>query len=218
MELPFTRLEFLHVFADYNQRIWPLQLIAGALGFIALALLYSDNAWADRAIAAILAVLWTITGVGYHWLFFSAINPAAYLFGGLFVVAAVVFLIEGVIRNRIRFQLQRGFRGWSALLLLTYSLAIYPILGLVKTHPYPETPLFGVAPCPTTIFSLGLLLLASYPRPVLLALVPLVWAAIGGSAAILLEVPQDLGLPAAGLIWLIGWIHQGRTRGRATMA
>jgi len=208
MELPFSRSEFLQVFAEYNEGIWPLQLVSAALGVIALALLFADTSWADRAIAGILALFWTIMGVGYHWLFFSSINVAAYLFGGLFLAAASIFLVEGVVRNRIHFKRPRGWRGWLALLLFAYSLLVYPVLGLVATHPYPETPLFGVAPCPTAIFTLGLLMLASHPRPVLLASVPAVWAVTGGSAAFLLDVPQDLGLIFAGLAWLAAWVSQ----------
>ena len=86
-------------------------------------------------------------------------------------------------------------------------------MGLMATHPYPETPLFGVAPCPTTIFTLGLLLLASHPRPMLLAAVPILWAAIGGSAAVLINVPQDWGLLVAGLIWLAAWIRERTASG-----
>ena len=216
MALPFTRPEFLQVFADYNQAIWPLQVIAGALGFTALALLFSKTTRADRIIAGILAVLWAVTGIGYHWLFFSSISPAAYIFGAVFLTGAGLFLVEGTVRSRIRFRFARGIRGWTALLLLTYALIVYPALGLALTHPYPETPLFGVAPCPTVIFSLGLLLLAAYPRPLVLAAVPLLWAGIGGSAAFLLGVPQDLGLPAAALIWLAAWIHQRLAVRRST--
>lgn len=150
-------------------------------------------------------------GIGYHWAFFSSVNPAAYLFGGLFLVAALIFLVEGVARNRISFKTPKGVRGWLAVSLFAYSLVAYPILGLVKTHPYPETPLFGVAPCPTTIFTLGLLLLASHPRPLLLGIVPLLWSVIGGSAAFLLHVPQDLGLLVTALAWLAAWLCQRRS-------
>jgi hypothetical protein len=208
MELPFTRAQFLNVFAEYNQSIWPLQLFAAALGLLALALLFSRKRWADRGIAGVLALLWAFMGIGYHWSFFSSVNPAAYLFGGLFLVAASIFLVEGVVRNRIRFEIAKGVRGWLAFVLFAYALAVYPILGLAKTHPYPETPLFGVAPCPTTIFTLGLLLLAAHPRPLLLGAVPLIWSVIGASAALLLHVPQDLGLLVAGLGWIAAWIRQ----------
>lgn len=211
MNLPFSRLEFLQVFSDYNETIWPAQIFAAALGAVAIALLFSTRRWASRSIATILAIFWTIMGVAYHWLFFSEINTAAYMFGGLFLVAALVFLVEGTVRDRIRFEVSWGFRGWSALLLIAYSFAIYPILGLVATHPYPETPLFGLAPCPTTIFTLALLVTASHPRPFLLAVVPLLWAGIGGSAAVLLDVPQDWGLLVAGLIWFAVWISRRKT-------
>lgn len=65
--------------------------------------------------------------------------------------------------------------------------SLYPLIGLIVTHPYPETPSFGVAPCPTTIFTLGLLLLVRHPRPWLLAAVPLLWSVLGGSAAFILN-------------------------------
>lgn len=210
MKLPFSRVEFLQVFSDYNESIWPTQILAAALGAAAIVLLFSSRDWSSRLIATILAAFWTLMGVAYHWLFFTAINPAAYLFGGLFIVAALIFLVEGTVRNRVRFEMSRGFRGWAALLLIGYSFVVYPVLGLVATHPYPETPLFGVVPCPTTIFTFGLLLVASYPRPFLLAVVPILWAAIGGSAAFLLDVPQDWGLIVAALIWLAVWIRQRR--------
>jgi hypothetical protein len=208
MNLPFTRLEFLQVFSVYNESIWPVQIFAAVLGLVAVCLLFWSAEWADRSIATILSILWAITGIGYHWLFFAKINGAAYLFGGLFLAAALIFLVEGTLRNRIGFEAARGLRGWLGLMLVVYSIVVYPALGLAVTHPYPETPLFGVTPCPTTIFTLGLLLSATYPRPLLLIAVPLLWAAIGGSAAFLLDVPQDLVLPVAGLISLIMLIRQ----------
>ena len=88
-----------------------------------------------------------------------------------------------------------------------YNEAFWPLqlfyfaAGLFVTHPYPATPLFGVAPCPTTLFTIGLLILARYPRPVVIALVPLAWSVIGGSAAILLGVPEDWALFGALVAW-----------------
>ena len=211
MKLPFSRQEFLQVFADYNQSVWPFQVLAAGLGVMVLVFLFVEREWADRTIAGILAAFWAVMAVGYHWLFFSVINPAAYLFGGLFLVVAVVFLIEGVVRAHTHFRMQWNWRGWLAMALVGYSMVVYPVLGLVMTHPYPETPLFGVAPCPTTIFTLGLLLLASHPHPVLIAAVPLVWTAVGGSAAVLLSVPQDWGLFVAALVWVTARFGISRT-------
>jgi Family of unknown function (DUF6064) len=59
-----------------------------------------------------------------------------------------------------------------------------------------KIPTFGL-PCPTTIFTAGLLLLAA-PHSRTLAIVPIVWSVVGGSAAFLLGVSADYALPVAG--------------------
>ena len=210
MILPFSRSEFLQVFAAYNAAIWPMQFVAAGLGLLAIVLLFHRPKWADRAIAGVLFTLWLAMAIGYHWAYFSAINDAAPLFGALFALAALIFLMEGVVRGRMTFVITPGLRTWLGAVLVGYSFVVYPLVGLLATHPYPATPLFGVAPCPTTIFTLGLLMLVWYPRPWVLALIPLLWSVIGGSAAILLEVPQDFGLIAAAILWVVGSLVRQR--------
>jgi hypothetical protein len=60
--------------------------------------------------------------------------------------------------------------------------------------------MFGVAPCPTTIFTFGLLLMSAARISVYLLVVPLMWSFVGMSAAINLKIVADYGLIAAGLI------------------
>jgi hypothetical protein len=98
MGLPFSRTEFLQVFAAYNAVVWPLQFVAAGLGLLAVVLLFWRPSWANRATAAVLCALWWTMAIGYHWAFFSAVNNAAYAFGALFLVAGLVFLVEGVVR------------------------------------------------------------------------------------------------------------------------
>jgi hypothetical protein len=61
-------------------------------------------------------------------------------------------------------------------------------------------PAFGIAPCPLAIFTFGLLLLAAPRAPLHLLVIPLIWAAVGGSAAWLLDMPQDMALPIAAVL------------------
>jgi hypothetical protein len=49
--------------------------------------------------------------------------------------------------------------------LIAYAVVIYNALGYVLGHSWPNLPVFGVAPCPTTIFTFGMLLLATGPLP-----------------------------------------------------
>jgi len=82
---------------------------------------------------------------------------------------------------------------WS---LIAYSL-LYPAINAIEYLNLSRIPTFGV-PCPTTIFTAGVLMLATR-RSWRLAAVPVIWSAIGGSAAFLLRVHADLALPVAGV-------------------
>jgi hypothetical protein len=84
-------------------------------------------------------------------------------------------------------------------LLILYAIAIYPIVGHVSGHRYPAMPTFGT-PCPTTIFTLGLLIWTSQRPPWRAMFVPLLWTIVGSVAALQLAVPQDYGLAVAGLL------------------
>ncbi len=155
---------------------------------------------ASRAIALILCGFWLVMGLGYHGVFFTRINPLAYVFALLFVAQAGLFAVRGF-DGGLKFALTAGPRAWVGGLLIAYGLVAYPLVGLLVAHPYPATPLFGVAPCPTVIFTLGLLVLSNAGWT--LFVVPLLWSVIGGSAAVLLGVPQDYGLIAAGTLALL---------------
>jgi hypothetical protein len=77
-------------------------------------------------------------------------------------------------------------------------------------HRYPAAPTFGV-PCPTVILTIGLFLTARGKIPTLLAIVPVLWGFIGGSAAVLLAVPTDYVLLAAGLVLALAAMISLRT-------
>lgn len=198
--LPFTPDQFLAIFASYNNAIWPIQIGAYQLGGLAVALLFWRPQGADRVIAGILAAMWLWTGIAYHALFFSAINKAAYLFAALFVIQGGYLIYAGVYSRQIIFGFRSSPPGWLGLALVAYAAIIYPLIGMATGHHYPGMPVFGVTPCPVTIFTFGLLLSAAPPLSRRLLVIPFVWSLIGGSAAILLDVPQDWLLLASGFI------------------
>lgn len=199
MNIPFTIDQFMDVFARYNQAVWPAQVIANLLALLALFLLSKKTRQADRTINGILAGLWFWMGLVYHLGFFSPINKAAFGFGALFILQGFLFLISGVFKNKIsyRFRLD-AFSGLGGLFIL-YGLVIYPILGLYLGHRYPQAPTFGV-PCPTTIFTFGILLWADGKLPKYVLAIPLVWSIIGFTAALTLGILEDIGLLVAGLM------------------
>jgi hypothetical protein len=198
--LPFTVDQFFAVFAAYNDAIWPAQVIAYLLGAVALWAIFAMPRWTGRMVATVLAVLWVWNGLAYHLAFFAPINPAAYGFAALFILQGLLFFWHGAIAGRLRFVGRIGWRGALGIALIAYAAAIYSAVGYLLGHSWPGLPIFGVAPCPTTIFTFGVLLLASGPLPLWLIAIPILWAAIGATAAVLLDVPEDLGLLASGLL------------------
>jgi hypothetical protein len=219
MSLPFTVEQFLQVFERYNAALWPWQLAGylAALALVWLALMQSRHA--GRAAAAVLAAMWLVNGAGYHLSFFREINPAAIGFGAMFVVQAGLMAWQGVLHNRMQPAIGPDARTAVAFAAIAYALAGYPLLGYLLGHVYPAAPVFGVAPCPTTIFTLGVLLLARPAAPAWLFAIPIAWSAIGGSAAFALGVREDFGLAAAGLaagvLLILSSIHRKQNEAHA---
>jgi hypothetical protein len=204
MSLPFTLDQFLDVFRRYNFAVWPAQWILLALGVVAVALAIYDRGAARRWVSGILAALWLWMAVAYHWAFFASINRVA-------VVFAVAFAIQGALFVWIAFRWPAvSYRPPSTIatilgaILVAYALVVYPAIGYVVGHRYPATPTFGV-PCPTTIFTVALLVWASPGLPRRVLIVPLLWSLVGTSAALTLGMVEDFGLfvaAVAAVIWI----------------
>jgi hypothetical protein len=160
-----------------------------------------------RIVLAILAFLWGWMAVAFHFAQFSRISSGAWLFGFLFLLQAVLFVWLSLRGGRLEFKQSSRWQTAFGWLLVSYGLAIYPLLGGLLGHEYMRSPTFGV-PCPTTIFTFGLLCFAWQPVPRYILAIPIIWSAIGGSAAFLLGVPQDLGLLVAGAIGLVLLFHR----------
>ncbi|MFP4616142.1 MAG: DUF6064 family protein [Thiohalorhabdus sp.] len=210
--MPYTLEEFLGVYAAYNQALWPLSLLGGLLGLAVVVLYIARPPWADRGVAGILAVFWLVVGGVYHLTYFTTINPLAYAYAALFLVQGALLAWDGVWQGRWRLGPATGWRGWLAALLAGYALVLQPLASLVGPRDYADIPLAGVAPCPTTLLTLAMLLLTAGGPPWRLLAIPLAWTGIGGSAAVLLGVPQDYGLIVAGALVLTVALGPSRPR------
>jgi hypothetical protein len=195
--MPFTVEQFLAVFARYNEAIWPLQVVALGAGIALVVLVLRRGGASHRAVLPVLAAMWLVNGIGYHGLYFARINPLAIAFAAVFVVQAVLLAGAAVRNPGLRFGARRDRVAVAGLVLAVFAVAFYPLLGVLAGQRWPAVPAFGVAPCPTTIYTIGLLLMAPWERVKWLMVVPGLWAGIGGSAAILLRVPQDVALLAS---------------------
>jgi Family of unknown function (DUF6064) len=212
--LPFAPDQFLAVFSAYNLAVWPAQLVAYLLGLGMVWALLRATRRSNEIVGAGLGLMWVWTGVAYHAMFFAQINKAANAFAALFVVQGLLFAHAALVRSDLRFSRENGPRPWLGWALIVYSALIYPLIGVVG-HDYPAMPMFGITPCPVTLFSFGVLLLAQGPVPRRLLVIPFVWSLVGGSAAFLLAVPQDWPLLVSGLL-VVPWLWRRPAQARRT--
>lgn len=202
--MPFSVEQFFEVFAEYNLVVWPLQIVAILAGIVILWLLRSNTRLAAAIILGLLSAMWLANGIGYHWLFFASINPIARVFAVIFVLQALLLAFAAVTRSELRFRIGRQPAAVFGVACIAFAFLVYPLIGWLAGHRYPAMPMFGLAPCPTTIFTIGVLLLGQWREVRWLLVIPGIWAGIGGSASFLLGVPQDYALLAtlAGLLIL----------------
>ena len=197
--IPFTVDQFLNVFEQYNVAVWPAQVFLYTIGIVAICLTLSRQKDFSRGVSLILSLFWIWMGIVYHLWFFSTINKAAIGFAAFFVLQGILFFIVGVLKQQLTFRFSSNLYGIVGSVFLVYALIIYPVLGYWLGHRYPAAPTFGL-PCPTTIFTFGLLLWTNRRVPLYVLAIPLAWTFLGFWAAISLGMIEDLGLLMAGLL------------------
>ncbi len=198
-KIPFTTEQFLQVFEKYDRAIYPFQFALIIVAIATVFLAASRKPFANKLISCSLGFLWLWTGIVYHLIFFTAISPPAYVFGTLFIIQGLLFLYEGVVKNRLSFRFIQKFYGIFGAIFIAYSLVIYPLIGYALGRVFPTAQTFGV-PCPTTIFTFGLLLWTDKRFSLGLLIIPVLWSLVGTLAAFSFGIKEDFGLLVAGTI------------------
>lgn len=200
--LLFAPRTYYRLFELYNLDLWPLQLLALALGATLLVLWRRGGARAGRASAAILALCWLWVAWGYHWQRYASINLAAGYFALAFVGQALLLLWLGVLRGRLAPAPARRLQQRAGLILLLFALLVFPLLGPLLGRSWTQAEVFGMAPDPTALATLGVLLLAGGRPPWGLWPLPVAWCLVSGTTLWAMEAPDFALAPLAALLAL----------------
>jgi hypothetical protein len=211
MNVPFSVEDFLSVFEAYNLGVWPAQIVAMALAVVCLVLVIRRAPGSGSIIGLILSLLWLWMGIVYHILYFTTINKLAYLFGSLFILQGILFAHSALAQGGMKFRMRRSIPVVVGVAMIVYALLVYPILGTLAGHGYPKLPTFGL-PCPTTIFTFGILLLVDGRIPRRLLVIPLLWSCLGAFAALRFGIIEDAGLLLSGILTVFSiWLQDHRS-------
>ncbi len=183
--LMFSPRTYWRLVELYNHDVWPAQLAALAVGLWAIWLAASRRAGAGRVLAALLAAAWLWVGWAFHWQRYATINWAAPYFAMAFAIQAGLLLGLGSFhRNTYATPAGSLMRNLGWLLAVT-GVVFYPLAGLLAGRPWAQAEVFGIAPEPTALASLGLLLASGYPpsraRRCMLALIPTLSLLLGAA-------------------------------------
>lgn len=196
---PYTAEIYASMIAQYNAALWPAAAVALALGVSVLVLAIHPQPGGGRAIGGLLAVAWAVTGYFFLYERFATLNFAAPVYALLFGIEAVLIAIFLVLRAPPAIRFRRGVAGGGGLALLLFALAGYPVQALGLPNGLAAAQVAGLAPGPTAVLTLGVLLLIDGRAPWVLAVLPILWCLWAGAVAWLLGVPDDAILPVLGL-------------------
>lgn len=205
--LLFAPRTYYRLFELYNAAIWPTQLAAAALGIAILAALARPRPWHGRAIPLALAGAWLWVALAYHRGHYATINWAADYYAIGFAVEALALTFMALAGGMaIDWKASGGARLGAA--MFVFALTLQPLIGPLFGRPWPQVEIFGIAPDPTAIATIGLGLIAAGRRRWLIVPIPIAWCAVSGATLWVMKSPEFAVLTAAIVVALIALWRQ----------
>jgi hypothetical protein len=188
----------MSVFGAYNSAIWPMQVFAYLAGLVALYSATKQTRFSNNIASGILSFFWMWTGAVFCFFFWATKYPAAYAFGVLAIAQSLVFLLNAI-KPSLSFKSERTTSTLIGWLFIAYAMVGYSLAGYFLGHVYPRSLPFGLIPCPTTVFTLGLLMLTDKQVPRYVLVIPAIWS-ICAIVPVACGIYEDAGLILAGLV------------------
>ncbi len=209
MSVPFTFDEFLEMLERFNTAWWPAHLIMYVLATVAIFFAIRKTRYSGTVVTVILVFFWIWVGLVFNLLYFSKLYPMAYLFVVLFILEGIILAWAGLFRDRMAFRVRADIYGLIGAIMIIYALIGYPLIGYATGREYPHLLLTGMMPCPTAIFTLGMLLWTEKSMPKIVPVIPVIYA-LSGFVPVKLGVVEDIGLIVAGFVTGLLLVYRAR--------
>jgi hypothetical protein len=198
----FSLHTYYRLFGSYNAAIWPAPILVLGIGTAVGELLRRrGDGRRARFVAGILAACWLWTAIAFHATRYATIHRGAVYFAWAFALEAALLVAAGVFAGRFTLE-RRGAARWLGLTLFLFALLVQPFVGLLFGREWRQVEIFGIAPDPTAVGTLGILLLTAARRRWLLMAVPVLWCAFSGATLLAMESPAGWVVIAAAVLGL----------------
>lgn len=202
---------FFNNVSAYNVSIFPMQIITLVVAvMLTYLLLVKPSAGINKLMKAYLS--FTFVWLVFMFPFEGVLKIG---FGIVHILIAIFFFID-IFAGKIEFKFpETSGKRYFMLFLIFSAFALYPLIEYMSGHLYPKILLFGVAPCPTIIFSLALLI-GAVPKVGKIVFILLIFPAIlsGLSVPIMYGVWADLLSLFTGVYGLITLIRNWKLIGK----
>lgn len=216
--LMFAPRTYYRLVELYNLEVWPGQLVGVFLGAAMLFASWQTRLRPFPLIWAALAGCWIWVAWAFLWQRYAGINWAASWFAAGFAIQGGLLILIGGFVDHWRatvgspgYGFAHGLPRAIGLALVTGALVVHPWIAVLAGRPWRQAEVFGLAPDPTVLATLGLLLLA---RPDdtsrqagrasrfvwLLWPIPMLWCLVSGATRWTMAAPEAWLMPCAGLL------------------
>ncbi|MEM8513067.1 hypothetical protein RCH14_002393 [Massilia sp. MP_M2] len=191
--LMFSSRSYYRLIESCNAAIWPAHLLALVAGVIVINAIARPSQHTQRVAALVLAGAWGWVAWAYHLERYAEINTAAPYFAAAFLVQALLLCWLAFRPGNAAPAPRRVALGLTGL-----AIVAYPLLALARDGgEWRQAEVFGIAPDPTVIVTLGVLL--AWRAHAIFWLIPVSWCLVSGATLMELKVGHAWLLPALAL-------------------
>ena len=176
--LLFSPRTYWRMFELQNEAYWPLPVLMLVLGGIVTFLASRGGTTPLRAASVILAFVWCFVAYTFLWSRYAGINWAIAYVVPAFALEALLLLMTAI-RSGVTLQ-PRGVAAWIGYLLLAFATVGVPLLATLHGRERSTAEVFGIAPDPTVVATLGFLILLRARYLWLLYPIPILWCLLSG--------------------------------------
>lgn len=188
--IPFGREVYDRLFVRLNEGWFPLPILTVLLGALAIwGALRLTGRRRSVTLGVILAAAWAWVGWAYYLDLYTPLNWAGE-YAAWAAFAQVALLLGLGLAGRLDATPPLGLRALGAA-LAAIGLALLPLLDPLDGRPWTGAEFFGLAPEPTAVVTLGLLLATARDRLVTF-IVPIACCALGAAPAWVFDTPLGL--------------------------
>jgi len=178
---PYSRQGWLELIESFQQDYTYIPLVsllcAALLAFMILRPPFPEAA---RLVLAFLAFAWFWCGWVFQMQYHASLNWAAPQFGWVFIAQTALLTLAAIFAKSLLWGSLEIRYQWPSFLILLLAL-LYPLIGLIEGRTTPQIEWLGLMPTPTTLATLGILMLLGGRTLWLLMPIPVLWALVSAA-------------------------------------